>query len=69
RQMNDRNEYLANLSEEEKNHDITVKPIQGGIPELLHFNDITTDKENWINRSVAEFYKIKSIKIDAGRKE
>ena len=70
-QMIERNEYLSNLSEEEKKYDITVKPIEGKIPELLFFHDITTDLENSLNlnKDVAEFYKIKSIRIDADGKK
>ena len=63
-QMSERNEYLLDLSEAEKKQDITVKPVQGDIPELIHFNDITTDKENWVNTAVAEFYGVKSIRLE-----
>ncbi len=63
-QMSERNEYLLDLSEAEKKHDITVKPVQGSIPELIHFKDITADKENWVNTAVAEFYGVKSIRLE-----
>jgi hypothetical protein len=63
-QMNERNEYLSNLSEEGKKEDIAIKPIQGKVPELFYFVDMTTDKEYEINQAVADYYKLKSIRVD-----
>lgn len=62
--MNERNEYLLNLSEEEKKQEIAVEPVKGNIPELLYFNDIVSSKENWVNSAVANFFDIKSIRLE-----
>ena len=49
-----------------KNNGITnleVKRIQTPLSRLTHFNDISSDANNWINIEVAKYYGISSIKI------
>jgi len=65
RQMEERHEYLSNLSKEERNNNITVKTIKGKIPELIYFNDIIVDEKSWVNVAVSGFYKLKSIRLEA----
>ena len=62
--MSERYEYLQNLSEEEKQYDIILKPIKGDIPKLLEFYDITEDKDFWVNKGIARYFEIKSIRSE-----
>lgn len=59
-QMNARNYDITN-----KKHDsiYIADPIKGITPTSLKFNDITTDESSWINKCVADYYKIPKIKI------
>lgn len=63
-QMSYRHEYLLSLSETEKKQIINVKPIQGKIPEVLNFKDITIYEDHWINQDVADYYNLEGIKLD-----
>lgn len=48
-----------------KNIDVAIYPIdKTKLPFSYTFPDITEDKNNWINRAVADTYKVKSIRID-----
>jgi hypothetical protein len=62
KQMNERHEYLSNLSSEEKNKDIVINRIRGIKPKLMNFYEISTDKNNWINNGAAKIYDLKSLK-------
>ncbi len=42
-----------------------LEPIEGKIPELMHFMDITNDKEYYINREVVYFYKLEGIELNS----
>lgn len=68
KQMIERNNYLSNLSIDEKNIDIVVNPIilpvYGKDPKIIHFFEIKNDEEFRVNVWVSEYYKIKSVRIN-----
>lgn len=56
KELDEREEYI--LKSNSKN--IMVKPLFS-ISRLLYFSDITSDKSNWINCAVSDYYNLSSI--------
>lgn len=50
------------LTSAEEGEDIVLDPLPA-LPELLIFDDITIDSEDWRNRAMARYYKVKSVTI------
>lgn len=42
---------------------LVVDPIAASVPKLIHVNDISRDPENWINKAVAKYYGLESIRV------
>lgn len=59
----EREQYLSNLTTIEKNSDLIIPAIEMKKPELLNFADITTNKDDWKNKGVADVYGLKSVAI------
>lgn len=58
-----RTQYI--ISQKQKGlHHLTVSAISGERPAYLHFNDITSDPDHWINQCVAKYYGLESIQLE-----
>ena len=61
-ELSQREKYC--LNQKNKWKDITVSPIKQYIPFALKFDDISTDRNFWINKTVARYYGLNSIRIE-----
>jgi hypothetical protein len=59
KQMQARHDYLNSM--ENRGRDVIVKPVSGVVPFSTSFRDITTDKTDWMNTAVANYYRLNSI--------
>lgn len=54
--------YETRLDILNSNHGDVVLPSYTFEPYLLYFDDITTEKKDWRNRSFAKWYHVKSVR-------
>ncbi len=58
RELNERDEFLSQTKE----RDVTVKPLTV-TPEVIFHTDITEDPEYWINKMLADYYGLDSVRL------
>jgi len=67
KEVSKRERALASIKEE--NSDVVVAPLNiAVVPFSARFSDINEDPEFWINQCLAQYYGLKSVKVDNGNK-